>query len=150
MRDWKILEILARKIFLDFLKKVLDFCVCGGIIETESKKHTNHKQEVHTMTKYILTVGTFDKDTKKAEIPLNDCRAILSNAVAQRFDGGTIYEADGIYRHIDGQTVREPSLRVELLGCKREDVLELAQYMKKALNQESIMFEEIEEHYDFI
>lgn len=102
------------------------------------------------MTKYVLTIGTFDKDTKKAEISLNDCRAILSNAVAQRFDGGTIYEADGIYRHIDEQTVREPSLRVELLGCKREDVLELAQYMKKALNQESIMYEEIEEHYDFI
>lgn len=102
------------------------------------------------MKKYILTIGTFDKDTKKAEIPLTICRDILSNAVAQRFDGGTIYEADGIYRHLNGETVREPSLRVELLGCKKEDVLELAAYMKAELNQESIMYEEIEEVYDFI
>lgn len=102
------------------------------------------------MIKYVLTIGTFDKDTKTAKIPLADCRRILSDAVASRFDGGTIYEADGIYRHIDGQTVREPSLRVEILGANKSDVLELAHYMKNALNQESVMYEEIEESYDFI
>lgn len=102
------------------------------------------------MIKYVLTIGTFDKDTKTAKIPLVDCRRILSDAVASRFDGGAIYEADGIYRHIDGQTVREPSLRVEILGANKSDVLELAHYMKNALNQECVMYEEIEEKYDFI
>lgn len=101
-------------------------------------------------TKYILSIGTFDKDTKKPEQDLTAMQALLNNEVARRFDGATVYSADGVYRHADGTTVREPSLRVELCYTTKEAVVELARWAKEAFNQESIMFEAIQEEVDFI
>jgi len=102
------------------------------------------------MKKYILTIGTFDKDTKKPEMDVVNMQALLNNEVARRFNGATVYSADGVYRHLDGSVVREPSLRVELCYTEKEAVISLAKWAKEAFNQESIMFEEVEEIIDFI
>ena len=100
--------------------------------------------------KYIITVGLFDKDSKKLEVDPANAQALLNNEVAQTFEGATVYSADGVYRHNNGETVREPSLRVELCYTTREDAVGLATWAKTAFNQESVMLESYEEEYDFI
>lgn len=100
--------------------------------------------------KYIITVGLFDKDSKKLEVDPANAQALLNNEVAQTFEGATVYSADGVYRHNDGSTVREPSIRVEVSGASREAVVGLAKWAKQAFNQESVMLESYEEEYDFI
>ena len=96
------------------------------------------------------TVGLFDKDTKKQEHDTAEAQALVNNYVASHFDGATVYSCDGVYKHADGTTVREPSIRVELCYTEREKVIEFAQWAKKILNQESIMLEEVKEEIDFI
>jgi hypothetical protein len=100
--------------------------------------------------KYILSIGLFDKDSKKQEVKTEDAQRLVNNAVAQRFDGATVYSADGVYKHNDGTTVREPTIRIELLYTTREAVVELATWAKEALNQESVLMETIEVEADFI
>lgn len=100
--------------------------------------------------KYILTVGLFDKDTKKQEVDTATAQALVNNEVARRFDGATVYSADGVYKHNTGETVREPSIRIELCYTDEDKVKDLAKWLKKALNQESIMFEQVQEEIDFI
>ena len=101
-------------------------------------------------TKFVLTIGLFDKDTKKLELDPANAQALLNNEVAQTFEGATVYSADGVYRHNDGSTVREPSIRVEVSGASREAVVGLAKWAKAAFNQESVMLEAIAEECDFI
>lgn len=102
------------------------------------------------MTKYVATIGLFDKDSKTLKIDPANAQALLNNEVARRFDGATVYSADGVYKHANGATVREPSLRVELCYTTREAAVELCQWAKRVFNQESVMLEAIEEECDFI
>lgn len=100
--------------------------------------------------KYIVTVGLFDKDTHRLEVDPASAQSLLNNEVAKTFEGATVYSADGVYRHNDGSTVREPSIRVELCYTTREDAVRLATWAKEAFNQESVMLEAIAEECDFI
>lgn len=101
-------------------------------------------------SKFILSIGLFDKDTKKLEHDPADTQALINNYVAMRFEGATVYSASGVYKHSDGSVVREPTIRVELCYTSRESVIDFAMWAKKTLNQESIMLEEIKEEIDFI
>lgn len=101
-------------------------------------------------TKFIVTIGLFDKDSKQLEIDSANAQALLNNEVARRFDGATVYSADGVYKHNNGETVREPSLRVELCYTTREAAVELCKWAKAAFNQESVMLEAVQEECDFI
>lgn len=102
------------------------------------------------MTKFVISIGLFDKDTKKQEVGTNSAWSLVDNEVARRFDGATVYAAKGVYKHIDGTTVQEPTIRVELLYTSREAAVELCKWAKVALNQESVLLEAIEEQADFI
>lgn len=103
--------------------------------------------------KYVVTVGTFDKDSHKLEKSVEAWQSLINEYVAQHFDGATVYSADGVYKHIDGSVVREPSIRIEIVAfdaATKEKAIALAMFAKQAMNQESVMFEEISEHCDFI
>jgi len=101
-------------------------------------------------TKYVLSIGLFDKDTHELEISVDAAQKLVNSEVASRFDGATVYSADGVYRHNDGSTVREPTIRVELLYTDRAKVVDFARWAKKILNQESVLLEQIQEDADFI
>ena len=90
------------------------------------------------MEKFTLYLGLNDKDTKRQEISTIEAYKVVSNLIAEDFDGGTIYEAHGIYKHNDGTIVEEKTLRIELLFTTLEKVKALAGILKKAFNQESI------------
>ena len=104
------------------------------------------------MTRYTLTIGLFDKDTKKQKISSDMALKIVSDLVVQTVGYGTIYNGNGIYTHINGSIVVEPSLVYFVDGEKEEEskINTLAWSIKKALNQESIMLEKQEVNMCFI
>ena len=67
------------------------------------------------MQKYTLYLGLNDKDTKKQEIATIEAYKITTNLLTSYTDGATIFEANGIYKHNDGNITIEKTLKIELL-----------------------------------
>lgn len=101
--------------------------------------------------KYNIYIGLNDKDSKKQEVSTRKAREevikILNN---NNITGLTLYEVTGVFKHEDGATTFEKSLKVELLEVEEEDVLRSINELKKALNQECIMLEEEQKKVNFI
>ena len=104
------------------------------------------------MTRYTLTIGLFDKDTKKQKISSDMALKIVSDLVVQTVGYGTVYTGNGIYTHVNGSIVVEPSLVYFVDGEEEEEskIKSLAWMIKKALNQESVMLEETAVKMEFI
>ena len=104
------------------------------------------------MTRYTLTIGLFDKDTKRQKISTDIAIRIVSDLVVNVIGYGTIHTGNGIYTHNNGSIVVEPSLVYFVDGEKdlKNKVKTLAWSIKKALNQESIMLEETAVKMEFI
>lgn len=92
--------------------------------------------------KFTLYLGLNDKETKCQKIATVEAYKIVSSLIANRFDGGTIFEAQGIYKHKNGAIVTETTLRIELLFAETKDVRELVNLLKELFNQESIAVQE--------
>lgn len=90
------------------------------------------------MEKFTLYMGLNDKDTKTQKISTVEAYKVVSSILMKSFDGATIYEATGIYKHDDGTFVRENTLRIELLFAEETRVRELVDTLKVVFNQESI------------
>ncbi|MBO8472518.1 MAG: DUF3574 domain-containing protein [Bacteroidetes bacterium] len=90
------------------------------------------------MEKWTLYLGLNDKDSKVQKISTLEAYKVVSNLIATKFDGGTIFEAKGIYKHDNGVIVTENTLRIELLFAPENEVRELVKTLKVIFNQESI------------
>lgn len=93
------------------------------------------------MLKITLYIGLNDKDTKKQEIETIEAFKIVSNLISTLCNGGTIYSAQGIYKHENGEIVIENTLRVELIEIDPAALKRLADTIKQVLNQESIIIQ---------
>ena len=104
------------------------------------------------MTRYTLTIGLFDKDTKKQKISSDIAIRIVSDIIVNTIGYGTVYQGNGIYTHNNGSSVIEPSIVFFVDGEKdlKDKVKTLAWQIKKALNQESVMMEETTVKMEFI
>lgn len=91
------------------------------------------------MNKITLYVGLNDKDTKTQVINTLDAVKVVTNIITAYTDGCTIYNAQGIYTHDNGDIVIENTLRIELFECVDNAVNSIIDALKKALNQESII-----------
>ena len=91
------------------------------------------------MNKITLYVGLNDKDTKRQKIDTLEATKIVSNLITKLCDGGTIYNAKGIYRHENGDVVIENTLRIELIDVDENPLTALIDTLKTVLNQESII-----------
>lgn len=92
--------------------------------------------------KFTLYMGLNDKDAKVQKIATVEAYKIVSSLIANRFDGGTIFEAQGIYKHENGTIVTEATLRIELLFAAKDDVRDFVNLLKEMFNQESIAVQE--------
>lgn len=92
--------------------------------------------------KFTLYLGLNDKDTKRQEISTLEAYKVVSNLLAKDFGGGTIFEAQGIYKHDDGTIVIEKTLRIEILFAELHQVKSLVELLKKMFNQECIAVQE--------
>ena len=93
-----------------------------------------------TLTKYVMLIGTADKDLKYQTIPTEQFKETINRVCGDCsiFEGIT-----GYYSHEDGTKVKEDTLRVELLFKDDAEVRLMAQELKKELNQESIVLERL-------
>lgn len=96
--------------------------------------------------KIILNIGLFDKDAKVQIIDTYEAFNLINKAVlASKAYGATIWKADGIYMHNNGQIIKEPSICVEVIDTDntfKPNLDTLIEFLKKELNQESIMVQE--------
>ena len=92
----------------------------------------------YIMKKFTLYIGLNDKDTKVQVISTIEAYKVVSNIIAKDFGGGTIFEAQGIYKHDDGKIVFEKTLRIEILFAEEPQIKALVAELKKIFNQESI------------
>jgi hypothetical protein len=90
------------------------------------------------MKKYTLYLGLNDKDSKIQKIDTIEAYKIVSNILIKYTEGATIYSAQGIYKHENGEFVIEQTLRIELLFVEKNTVLELINILKHVFNQETI------------
>ena len=104
------------------------------------------------MTRYTLTIGLFDKDTKRQKISTDIAIRIVSDLVVNVIGYGTIHNGNGIYTHNNGSIVIEPSIVFFVDGENdlKNKIKTLAWQIKKALNQESVMLEETAVKMEFI
>lgn len=90
------------------------------------------------MNKFTLYLSLNDKDTKTQLINTVEAYKIACNLVMKSFEGATISEATGIYKHDDGTFVTESTLRIEILFAEEREIKSLVDILKKVFNQESI------------
>lgn len=94
------------------------------------------------MNKFTLYLGLNDKDKKVQLINTLEAYKICNNILMHYTDGATIFEANGIYKHDNGEFTIEKTLRIELLFVDKKTVLNIVDDLKKAFNQESIAVQE--------
>lgn len=90
------------------------------------------------MNKFTLYLGLNDKDKKVQLINTIEAYKICNNILMHYTDGATIFEANGIYKHDNGEFTIEKTLRIELLFIDKKTVVDIVEDLKKAFNQESI------------
>ena len=90
------------------------------------------------MEKFILYVGLNDKDTKTQKIDTLSAYNLANNILLNYVEGATVTQSKGIYKHNNGNVVIENTLIIELLFTDTATVEQIANDLKKALNQESI------------
>ena len=86
------------------------------------------------LLRHTLIVGLNDKDTKKQVCNRNTARKIVMGICGDC----TISDAEGHYTHMDGSTVKEKAIKVEMLFKADNQVIDYARQIKKKLNQESV------------
>lgn len=101
------------------------------------------------MSTINLYIGLNDKDTKQQELTNLDAKAEISAILFKHFPYGfTLQECQGLYKHKDGTTVCENTIKVTLLCYDiSNDVIE---ELKLKLNQECIAVEFIHSAVSFV
>ncbi len=88
--------------------------------------------------KHTLYLGLNDQTTKTQKIGTIEAYKIAQNILTEFCDGGTIFEAQGFYKHLDGKITLEKTLRIELLFTDDQTVKKICDILKTVFNQESI------------
>lgn len=86
------------------------------------------------LLRHTLIVGLNDKDTKKQVCTSNHAKRVIMGIVGDC----TLTDAVGHYTHEDGSTVKENSIKVEMLFKADNQVIDYAKQIKEKLNQESV------------
>ncbi len=112
-------------------------CVLLGFKIGDSVSSNNNSD----VTKYTLYIGTNDKDTYKAEIPLETCLEKVTEICVKYTDGCTIYKATGYWKDEKGNITTEDTIACILEDIKVETVYKICDEVILALNQNSILIE---------
>lgn len=93
------------------------------------------------MKNYTISIWLNDKDSKQQEINTLDAYKIVTNLIIQHFWWGTINEGKWVYTHENWEIVVENTLICSIITDK--DTSWFISDVKKFLNQESVMKEEV-------
>ena len=87
---------------------------------------------------YRLFVGLNDQKEHVQLIDTDIAMSLVTDYLYEHFEGATVSEGYGIYKHEDGSRVKEKTIIIELFYVSENDVSLLVKHLKKVLNQESI------------
>lgn len=90
------------------------------------------------MNKISFYIGLNDMESKVQEIETATAKNVVENIFLENCNGCTIYSAKGIYTHDNGEKVCENTIIAEVFDMEEKDIYFICEYLKKALNQESI------------
>ena len=102
------------------------------------------------MLKFTISLGLKDKDTKKQKITTRKAQKKLQKLLHISGLDATIYKANGLYTHENGQKVNEKTLRIDLYFAKEEKVIQFCQTLKTEYNQEYVALEKVAINSDLI
>ena len=94
--------------------------------------------------KYVkLSIGLTDKDTRRQEIKTEDAFNLIANQFLKNKIDASFTEGKGIYTYDDGFPGLEKTIFCTILFYEfNEKIQEICNFLKIALNQESIAIEE--------
>ena len=98
--------------------------------------------------KTILTIGLNDKDQEKQIIPTDEAKRIIAEIlINKKVEAFTMFDCMGVYKmNSSGNIVQENSIRIEHVDDGETIIwMGIVKALKKALNQESIMIEIIDD-----
>lgn len=97
------------------------------------------KKKMKKITRYTVSIGLNDKDSKKQEVTTEEAKNIINNSLKASGCDATLTEVNGVYTHQNGERVTERSYNAEILFCSKKQVFSFADMVKKALNQETVI-----------
>lgn len=95
------------------------------------------------MIKTTFYIGLNDQETKKQEIATEKALDIIEETFDKYSEyGATLYHCRGIYKHVNGEKVREETIAAFVLDIEEDAKISIIETLKKELNQESILITE--------
>ena len=137
---------------------ILNLVVSGGIIgylvvqNTQETQKNNTAESIlsdqmETGEKYIIYIGTNDKDTYQQEIPTNEARDMVNAICAKYVEGYTASDAKGGWVDETDTLTQENTLVYSLYNIKEEQLIQVMDEVREKLNQNSILVERQEAVY---
>ena len=102
---------------------------------------TDDASDTLEQTKYVLYIGTNDKDTYQQEIPYDQCVQKVTEICTRYVGGCTLSEANGYWTDDSGEITKEQSIECVLEDVTEDQVHQIADEVLKELNQNSILIE---------
>lgn len=100
--------------------------------------------------KTTFFIGLFDKNTKKQEMITEQAVEIIKSIANTYFKGATVWTCQGLYKHVDGSEVAEPSIACMVYNITSEQREAFCQKAKTLLNQECIAVDTVLCNVEFI
>lgn len=100
-------------------------------------------------TKYVLYIGTNDKDTYTQLIPTDEAKRIVDDICVKHVGGFTAIDAVGGYLDDKNIMTHENSLVYEIYDASENQIKAIMDEVIKALNQSSILVETQKVTYTF-
>ena len=129
-------------------------CCIIGYLALGNRQETNTvggilADQMETGEKYILYIGTNDKDTYQQEIPTEEARDMV-NAICAKYVGGyTASDAKGGWVDETDTLTQENTLVYSFYEITEEQLVQVMDDILKQLNQNSILVERQEAVYTY-
>lgn len=129
-------------------------CCIIGYLALGNRQETNTAgsilaDQMETGEKYVLYIGTNDKDTYQQEIPTEEARDMV-NAICAKYVGGyTASDAKGGWVDETDTLTQENTLVYSFYEITEEQLVQVMDDILKQLNQNSILVERQEAVYTY-
>ena len=103
----------------------------------------------NTGIKYEIMIGIKDKDTYQEILTVDDFKNIFIELCIEKQISFSLIKQYGGYTHNKGYTT-ETSLRVIIIGIDENEMIQLSEKLKKAVNTDTILITKSEIEYSFM
>lgn len=142
---------------------VINFLMSVGIIGFLAIQYTDRRQigqearaegsmlteQMETGKKYVLYIGTNDKDTYEQVISTEEAREIVNEICIKYVDGYTASEAKGGWVDETDTLTQENTLVYAFYEVTEEQLVNIMEEILEALNQNAILVEKQEAIYTY-